>query len=138
MNLLYNTAIGLYSLGANVLSWRNVKARKMVEGQRRSMSYLKKVIDCNSKYIWIHVSSLGEFEQGRPLIEMIKSRMPEKKIVLSFFSPSGFEVRKNYKGVDAVCYLPFDLKGRVKKFLDIINPEMAIFVKYEFWGNYLE
>ena len=138
MNLLYNTAIGLYSLGAKVLSWNNVKARKMLAGQARTMDYLNKVIDRNAKYIWIHVSSLGEFEQGRPLIEMLKARMPEKKIVLTFFSPSGYEVRKNYKGVDAVCYLPFDLKGRVKKFLDVINPEMAIFVKYEFWGNYLE
>lgn len=138
MNLLYNTAIGLYSLGAKVLSWKNVKARKMLAGQARTMDHLNKVIDRNAKYIWIHVSSLGEFEQGRPLIEMLKTRMPEKKIVLSFFSPSGYEVRKNYKGVDAVCYLPFDLKGRVKKFLDVVNPEMAIFVKYEFWGNYLE
>lgn len=138
MNLLYNTAIGLYSLGAKVLSWKNVKARKMLAGQARTMDHLNKVIDRNAKYIWIHVSSLGEFEQGRPLIEMLKTRMPEKKIVLSFFSPSGYEVRKNYKGVDAVCYLPFDLKGRVKKFLEVVNPEMAIFVKYEFWGNYLE
>lgn len=138
MNPLYNIAIGLYSLGARVLSWNNVKARKMVVGQRRTMNYLNRVIDPKSKYIWIHVSSLGEFEQGRPLIEMIKARMPEKKILLTFFSPSGYEVRKNYKGVDAVCYLPFDLKGKVKKFLDIVNPEMAIFVKYEFWGNYLE
>lgn len=138
MNPLYNIAIGLYSLGARVLTWNNVKARKMVVGQRRTMNYLNRVIDPKSKYIWIHVSSLGEFEQGRPLIEMIKARMPEKKILLTFFSPSGYEVRKNYKGVDAVCYLPFDLKGKVKKFLDIVNPEMAIFVKYEFWGNYLE
>lgn len=138
MNLLYNTAIGIYSLGAKVLSWNNVKARKMLTGQARTMDYLNKVIDRNTKYIWIHVSSLGEFEQGRPLIELLKVRMPEKKILLTFFSPSGYEVRKNYKGVDAVCYLPFDLKGRVKKFLDVVNPEMAIFVKYEFWGNYLE
>lgn len=138
MNPLYNIAIGLYSLGARVLTWNNVKARKMVVGQRRTMNYLNRVIDPKSKYIWIHVSSLGEFEQGRSLIEMIKARMPEKKILLTFFSPSGYEVRKNYKGVDAVCYLPFDLKGKVKKFLDIVNPEMAIFVKYEFWGNYLE
>ncbi|MBQ7041891.1 MAG: 3-deoxy-D-manno-octulosonic acid transferase [Muribaculaceae bacterium] len=110
----------------------------MLTGQARTMDYLNKVIDRNTKYIWIHVSSLGEFEQGRPLIELLKVRMPEKKILLTFFSPSGYEVRKNYKGVDAVCYLPFDLKGRVKKFLDVVNPEMAIFVKYEFWGNYLE
>ena len=87
--------------------------------------------------IWIHAASLGEFEQGRPLIEMIKHEKPEYKILLTFFSPSGYEVRKNYNLADCVCYLPLDTQANVKHFLDIVNPEMVIFVKYEFWRNYL-
>ncbi len=138
MNFLYNTAISLYSMGARVLSWRNVKARKMIDGQRRTMDYLRNVIDPDATYVWIHASSLGEFEQGRPMIEMIKSRLPEKKILLTFFSPSGYEVRKNFQGVDAVCYLPFDKPANVRKFLDLVQPEMAVFIKYEFWGNFLQ
>ncbi len=138
MNFLYNTAISLYSMGARVLSWRNVKARKMIDGQRRTMDYLRNVIDPDATYVWIHASSLGEFEQGRPMIELIKSRLPEKKILLTFFSPSGYEVRKNFSGVDAVCYLPFDKPANVRKFLDLVQPEMAVFIKYEFWGNFLQ
>lgn len=138
MNILYNTAIALYSAGVRLFAMRDVKARKMVDGQRRTMGYLRETIVPGASYIWIHASSLGEFEQGRPMIEMIKERLPEKKILLTFFSPSGYEVRKNYPVVDAVCYLPFDCPARVRKFLDAINPEMAIFIKYEFWGNYLQ
>lgn len=138
MNLVYNAAIALYSAGARLLSLRDVKARKMVDGQRRTIRYLRKVIKPDTSYVWVHASSLGEFEQGRPMIEMIKERMPEKKILLTFFSPSGYEVRKNFPKVDAVCYLPFDKPKNVRMFLDVVNPEMAIFIKYEFWGNFLQ
>lgn len=107
-------------------------------GQHDALSYLKNTIDPSQPYVWVHAASLGEFEQGRPVIEKIKRDYPGVKVLLTFFSPSGYEVRKNFSGVDAVCYLPLDIKGRVKEFLDIVNPKVAIFVKYEFWGNYLQ
>ncbi len=138
MNFLYNIGIAAYKAAVHMVSSHNKKAKLMLEGQSRTCDYLKKHIDPRYRYIWIHVSSLGEFEQGRPLIEKIKARDPEARILLTFFSPSGYEVRKNYDKVDAVCYLPFDLPGNVKEFLDLVNLEMAIFVKYEFWGNYLQ
>ena len=106
-------------------------------GQWKTNGILREKIDRNAKYIWFHASSLGEFEQGRPLIEKIKAEHPEYKILLTFFSPSGYEVRKNYGGADVGCYLPFDTPYRVKKFLDLSKPVMAIFIKYEFWDNYL-
>ncbi len=137
MNILYNTALELYALGARIAGARNRKAKLMTEGQRRTPGIMKEQIDPKASYIWIHVSSLGEFEQGRPLIEMIKKTTPDKKILLTFFSPSGYEVCKNYGLADVICYLPFDLPRNVKKFLDSVNIEKAIFVKYEFWGNYL-
>lgn len=137
MNALYNTGIYLFRLGAKAISGRNVKAAKMLAGQERTEDVLKEKIVPGRKYIWIHASSLGEFEQGRPLIERIKQSYPDTGIALTFFSPSGYEVRHNYKSADIVCYLPFDTPGRVKRFLDLLKPSMAIFVKYEFWGNYL-
>lgn len=106
-------------------------------GQWKTNSVLRDKIDRNAKYIWFHASSLGEFEQGRPMIEKIKVEHPEYKILLTFFSPSGYEVRKNYNGADVICYLPFDTPYRVKKFLNLANPAIAIFIKYEFWANYL-
>ncbi len=138
MNQLYNLAIRLYSLGAKIVSCRNDKARKMLDGQSKAIEYLRSKLNPNEKYIWIHASSLGEFEQGRPLIEMLKKEKPEKKIVLSFFSPSGYDVRHDFPLVDAVCYMPFDTISNVNKFIDALHPEMAIFIKYEFWGNYLQ
>ena len=107
-------------------------------GQWKTNSILREKIDRNAKYIWFHASSLGEFEQGRPMIEKIKAEHPEYKVLLTFFSPSGYEVRKNYKGADVICYLPFDTPFRVKKFLNLANPAIAIFIKYEFWKNYLD
>lgn len=137
MDLIYNLGISAYKLAARIASVRNHKAKLMLAGQSRTYKLLKQRIDPNKDYIWIHASSLGEFEQGRPLIEMIKQHQPDAHIVLSFFSPSGYEVRKSYSLADVVCYLPFDLPHNVKRFLKIVNPKMAIFVKYEFWGNYL-
>ena len=137
MNLFYNTGIAFMRLGIKMASVRHKKARLMVQGQSNTFQYLKEHLVGKTPCIWMHVSSLGEFEQGRPLIERIKAEHPEQRIVLTFFSPSGYEVRKDYDKADAVCYLPFDTPGNAKRFLDLVNPSMAIFVKYEFWGNYL-
>lgn len=137
MDFFYNIGISAYKLAVRLASVKNRKARLMLDGQARTFDYLRQQLDPQGGYIWIHASSLGEFEQGRPLIEMIRRDRPDARILLSFFSPSGYEVRKNYNQVDAVCYLPFDLPGNVKKFLNLVKPQMAIFVKYEFWGNYL-
>lgn len=138
MNQLYNTGIRLYAFAARIASLRSTKVRKMIRGQHRTHDILAKRLADKPGCIWFHASSLGEFEQGRPMIERLRREHPEKPILLSFFSPSGFEVRKNYPFVDAVVYLPFDTPHRVKRFLDAARPSMAIFIKYEFWGNYLQ
>lgn len=138
MNLLYNTGIRMYALGAKVFALRNAKAARMVNGQKQTMERLRKALRPGKKYVWVHAASLGEFEQGRPLIERLRREKPECGVVLTFFSPSGYDVRCNYAGADVVCYLPFDTPSRAKKFLDAVNPVMAVFVKYEFWGNYLK
>ena len=134
---MYNFAIAIYALAVRLVSPFNKKAKKMLAGQKETFSILKKQIDPSAKYIWFHAASLGEFEQGRPLIEKIKKEKPEYKILLTFFSPSGYEVRKDYPGVDLVCYLPFDFLRNVTRFLDLTQPIVAIFIKYEFWMNYL-
>ena len=138
MNLLYNTAISLYGAAAQVVSLRSKKVRKMLRGQHRTCELLRRKLASKPGAVWFHASSLGEFEQGRPMIERLKREHPEVPVLLTFFSPSGYEVRKNYHFADAVVYLPFDTPKRVRKFLDIARPSMAIFIKYEFWGNYLE
>lgn len=137
MNLLYNFGISLFSLGVKIASLRNPKARKMVKGQAATMATLRKAVRPGEKYVWVHAASLGEFEQGRPLIERLRRERRDLKIALTFFSPSGYEVRHNYNGADVVVYLPLDTPGNAREFLDILNPVTAIFVKYEFWGNYL-
>ena len=138
MNFLYNIAMAATGWGMHLASPWHHKAKQTVQGQARTIPYLKETLDPDGGYIWIHAASLGEFEQGRPLIETIREEQPDAKILLSFYSPSGYEVRKNYDKVDAVCYMPVDTPRRVKEFLDVVNPKMAIFVKYEFWGNFLE
>ena len=137
MKLLYNLGILLYYGLVYVASFFNDKAAKFVLGRKDVFSYLKSRIVFNDKYIWMHVSSLGEFEQGRPIIESVKRSHPEYKIILTFFSPSGYEVRKNYDGADIICYLPMDTTWNARKFVKLVNPSVAIFIKYEFWGNYL-
>ncbi len=134
---LYSTAIRLYGAGIKLAGMRNQKAALLSAGQKGVWNKLENRFTKEDRVIWIHAASLGEFEQGRPLIEMIKQEMPEYKVLLTFFSPSGYEVRKNYNLADCVCYLPLDTPGKVKRFLNLVNPEMAIFVKYEFWRNYL-
>lgn len=138
MNSLYNLGINLYGLGIKYASRKNKKAKLLRDGQNSALDYLRGNISRDGRYVWVHAASLGEFEQGRPLIERIKRERPELKVLLTFFSPSGYEVRKNYEGADAICYLPLDTPSNVKAFLDIVKPCMAIFVKYEFWGNYIE
>ena len=135
---LYNLAIGVYAALAHLDAPFSRKPRKMVKGQRVSYAILRHQIDPSRKYIWFHAASLGEFEQGRPLIESIRRTHPEYGILLTFFSPSGYEVRKHYRGADIVCYLPFDKPRNVRKFLDTARPCMAFFIKYEFWKNYLD
>ena len=137
MDPIYNLGVATYRNAVKIAAVRNPKAKLMLRGQRRCFRTLQRKLDPAGGYIWIHASSLGEFEQGRPLIEKIKREQPDACILLSFFSPSGYEVRKNFSMVDTVVYLPFDLPNNVKRFLDIVKPSMAIFVKYEFWGNYL-
>ena len=110
----------------------------MLKGQQDCYEVLRSKIEPGRHYIWFHAASLGEFEQGRPLMERIRQEYPSYGILLSFFSPSGYEVRKNYEGADVICYLPFDKPQNVKKFLDLANPCMAFFIKYEFWKNYLD
>jgi 3-deoxy-D-manno-octulosonic-acid transferase len=134
---MYSLAITLYAFIVRLVSPFNPKAKRMLAGQKQTFAVLKEKIDPASRYIWFHAASLGEFEQGRPLMEKIKKEKPEYKILLTFFSPSGYEVRKNYPGADVICYLPFDLKKNVQQFLDLTHPEIAVFIKYEFWMNYM-
>lgn len=128
----------LYFLCVRIAALFNKKARSLSHGERNALNHLKEHILPNERYIWFHAASVGEFEQGRPVIERIRRQYPEKKILLTFFSPSGYELRKNYAGVDVVAYLPFATKKKVQNFLDVVKPEMAVFVKYEFWPNYLK
>lgn len=123
--MLYNLAIGIYDLIVHIMAPFSRKPRKMMKGHWVVYELLRQQIEKDARYIWFHAASLGEFEQGRPLIEKIRAKYPDYKILLTFFSPSGYEVRKNYRGADVVCYLPFDKPRNVKKFLDISNPVMA-------------
>jgi len=134
---MYYLAILLYELAVRLVAPFNKKAKKMLAGQRETFTILKKRLDPEASYIWFHAASLGEFEQGRPLMEKIRQEKPEYKILLTFFSPSGYEVRKNYSGADIVCYLPFDHYWNARKFLRLVKPAMTVFIKYEFWMNYL-
>jgi len=135
--MIYNLIIYLYLLGVAIYSRFNVKVRKMWRGERAAFRVLKEKVDPNAKYVWFHAASLGEFEQGRPLMERLRQDHPEYKILLTFFSPSGYEVRKNYQGADIICYLPLDTPVNAIRFLRLIRPVMAVFIKYEFWYNYL-
>ncbi|MCU0473470.1 MAG: 3-deoxy-D-manno-octulosonic acid transferase [Bacteroidales bacterium] len=137
MKLLYNLGILIFKAGGWFISPFNHKAGLWIRGQKNWFKLLKEKINYGDKYIWIHCASLGEFEQGRPVIEAIKKEKPHCKIILTFFSPSGYEIRKSYHLADNICYLPPDTPGNAEKFIGLINPELAIFVKYEFWYNYI-
>lgn len=137
MRYLYSFGIWLYWLLVRVASMFNEKAKFFVDGRLGWYDKLKQQIDPNARYIWFHVASLGEFEQGRPIMERIKQEHPDYKILLTFFSPSGYEIRKNYNGADIICYLPMDTVSNACKFVDLCKPQMTVFVKYEYWINYL-
>lgn len=136
-NILYDLAMTAYAGGIRVAASRNRKAALMASGRRQTLTRLKEALNPDDRPVWFHASSLGEFEQARPLIEKMKSDRPDIKIAVSFFSPSGYEVRKDFPLADVVVYLPEDVPSKVKEFLDLLHPEMAIFVKYEFWRNFL-
>ncbi len=135
--MIYSLALRLYALAIALASPFHKKARLMTKGQRDTFRILREKVWREDTYVWFHAASLGEFEQGRPLMERLRCTRPEYKILLTFFSPSGYEVRKDYEGADVVCYLPFDTPGNVREFLRIVRPRMAFFIKYEFWSNYL-
>ena len=138
MRFLYNIGIYLYQLAIFVASFFNTKAKKLRIGQAEAFAVLKQKIEPNTRYVWFHAASLGEFEQGRPVIEQLKKEQPDTKIILTFFSPSGYEIRKNYALADIVSYLPLDTASSAKRFVEMLNPSKAIFIKYEFWPNYLQ
>lgn len=133
---VYLLGMWAYGLCLRLVSPFNIKARQICRGRRETWRKLAEY-DKTGGCIWVHAASLGEFEQGRPLIEAIKAQRPEQKIVLTFYSPSGYEVRKNYKMADMVCYLPSDTPRNARRFVDAIGPSAAYFVKYEFWHFYL-
>jgi 3-deoxy-D-manno-octulosonic-acid transferase len=134
----YNVFLWLFRAGTHIASLFNPKARKWVRGRKGIFEKLEQTIPGGEKIVWVHCASLGEFEQGRPVIEQLKKEYPRYKILLTFFSPSGFEVQKNYKGADWVFYLPLDGPRTAKRFLEIAQPSLVIFVKYEFWFYYLK
>ena len=138
MTFLYYIIIKLYQFSINIAAlFGNPKAMLWIAGRKGLIARLESTLKPNERRIWVHAASLGEFEQGRPLIEKIKEQHPEYKIVLTFFSPSGYEVRKNYTGADYIFYLPADTPSNARRFIDLVNPEKVLFIKYEYWYNYL-
>ena len=138
MNFLYNIAVFVTEILLNIIALFDKKIRLFIQGRKNIFTKLESKISETDKTIWFHCASLGEFEQGRPIIEYLKNNFPHYKIVLTFFSPSGFEVRKNYEFVDVIVYLPLDSNSNAQKFIRIVHPTMAVFVKYEFWPNLLK
>ncbi len=136
---LYNLFLVLYSAGIRLVSLWNPKAKKWVNGRRNIFNQINELqkTDDSRQPIWMHCASLGEFEQGRPLLEALKTQNPQQKIVLTFFSPSGYEIMKDYEGVDQVFYLPMDSALNAEKFLDAVKPSLVLWVKYEYWFYYL-
>ena len=138
MGLLYNIGINIYECGISLAAHHNQKAKLWCDGHRGLLEHIEQsMADVHGRVVWLHAASLGEFEQGRPIIERIKELIPGAVVVLTFFSPSGYEIRKNYPGADHIFYLPSDTPSNVTRFINAVRPEVAIFVKYEFWLNYL-
>ncbi|MEG1729326.1 MAG: glycosyltransferase N-terminal domain-containing protein [Bacteroidaceae bacterium] len=135
--MVYNIILYFYAFCAHVVALFQHKVALMVQGQRNTFPLLQERLVKDAPYIWFHAASLGEFEQGRPLMERLRATYPQYKLLLTFFSPSGYEVRKNYGGADLVCYLPFDTPGHARRFVEMVKPKMVFFIKYEFWMNYL-
>ena len=138
MRLIYNLFIFLYPIVVRCLSLKSAKARQWLEGRKSIFKNISAEMSANEDIIWFHCASLGEFEQGRPLIEYIKEKQTSYKILLTFFSPSGYEIQKKYKSADYVFYLPNDTVSNAKKFIDMVKPKFIFFIKYEFWCNYIE
>ena len=136
--ILYEIVLGIYNIGVRIASLFNEKAAFWVRGRKGIWTRLKKELEEKSNVVWFHCASLGEFEQGRPVIEEYKRKNPGVYVLLTFFSPSGFEVRKNYEGADSVFYLPLDFRKNAVRFINIVKPRLVVFVKYEFWLNYLQ
>jgi 3-deoxy-D-manno-octulosonic-acid transferase len=137
MKVLYNLGIFLFSLLAHIAAPFNSRASLWVKGRKNWIKKIAEKIKPGDRVIWIHCASLGEFEQGRPVIEAIKNELPQFKVLITFFSPSGYEIRKNYSNADCISYLPSDSPGNAASFINLVKPEYAIFVKYEFWNNYI-
>jgi len=137
MILLYNIGIRMYYLYILLGSLFNKKARLWIRGRRHVFHSISKEFQQGDKVIWFHCSSLGEFEQGRPVMEELKVRKPDHKILLTFFSPSGYEIRKNYQAADLVCYLPLDTKRNARRFISLVRPDCTYFVKYEYWYHFI-
>ena len=137
MRIIYSLFIAIYSLGFHLAALFSKQARRWTHGRKRLLSRMERARKSRDKLVWFHCASLGEFEQGRPVIEQFRDEFPDFQILLTFFSPSGYEVRKAYSNADYIFYLPLDTPGKVKHFLNIWNPALAIFIKYEYWFNYL-
>jgi 3-deoxy-D-manno-octulosonic-acid transferase len=139
LKFLYHLFITVYPIAARLFSFNNDKAKRWIKGRQSIFSELQTAFANNSgKVVWMHCASLGEFEQGLPIIEKLKLQQPDTKFLITFFSPSGYEVRKNYQGADWIFYLPMDSAKNAKRFYDIVNPSLVLFVKYEFWFYYLQ
>ena len=137
MNFIYNISIQLYYLAIKIASLFDTKAKQWLDGRNGIFDKLEKAINNEDSIIWFHVASLGEFEQGKPVIERLKQEFPSHKILLTFFSPSGYEIRKSYEKADYIFYLPIDSVKNARLFISIVNPKLVVFVKYEFWFNYI-
>jgi 3-deoxy-D-manno-octulosonic-acid transferase len=135
--LLYNFTVQLYFIAVRIAALWNKKAEEWVTGRKNLFASLQQKITATDKIIWMHCSSAGEFEQGKPLIEKLKSLYPHHKILISFFSPSGYNVATNYKHADIITYLPLDTRQNARRFIGIIHPDVVVFVKYEFWFHHL-
>ncbi len=137
MSILYNLSIFFYRIAIHIASLTgNAKAKQWIDGRKNILQDIQKSVLPNERRVWFHCASLGEFEQGRPVIEKFRTRNPEFKIVLTFFSPSGYEIRKNYPGADYIFYLPADTRTNAEKFISLMDPEKVFFVKYEYWFHY--
>lgn len=137
MILAYNFLIHLYYLAVRIAALWNPKAAEWIQGRKQVWEELDQQLHSSNRLIWVHCSSAGEFEQGKPVIENLKIRYPAHKVLVTFFSPSGYRVARNYKGADAICYLPNDTRANARRFLQKVNPELVVFVKYEFWYHHL-
>ena len=138
MRFIYSLTIRLYIIGIHIFSLFDKKARLWINGRKEIFKRLDETINREDKIIWFHAASLGEFEQGRPVMDAIRTSHPELKILLTFFSPSGYEIRKNYPGADYIFYLPIDFKRNALHFINIVKPQKVFFIKYEYWYHYLK